>query len=79
MIYFILPETENRDLADIELYFTDNKRKITDRIIPRAAPKTLAIPRHVEDGVCLRTLNIRNDNLDLKNNGFVNKAFQTVQ
>lgn len=35
-MYFILPETEGCDLADIELYFADDKRKLTDRKIPKA-------------------------------------------
>lgn len=30
MIYKFLPETENRTLEDIELYFTDSRRKWTD-------------------------------------------------
>lgn len=29
-MYKILPETEHRTLEDIELYFTDNRRKWTD-------------------------------------------------
>lgn len=29
-MYNFLPETENRTLEDIELYFTDNRRKWTD-------------------------------------------------
>ena len=28
--FFILPETENRTLEEIELHFTDNSKKITD-------------------------------------------------
>lgn len=30
-----LPETENRTLEEIELHFSDNKRKITDRHIKK--------------------------------------------
>lgn len=32
-MYFILPETENRTLEDIELHFSDNNKKMTDRKI----------------------------------------------
>lgn len=32
-MYFILPETEGRTLEDIELHFSDNSKKITDRRI----------------------------------------------
>lgn len=28
--YYILPETENRSLEDIEIHFSDNQRKLTD-------------------------------------------------
>lgn len=31
----ILPETENRTLEDIEIHFSDNKLKLTDRKIPK--------------------------------------------
>uniref|UniRef100_A0A182R125 Major facilitator superfamily (MFS) profile domain-containing protein n=1 Tax=Anopheles farauti TaxID=69004 RepID=A0A182R125_9DIPT len=34
-VYFFLPETEKRTLEDIELYFSDNNRKLTDIYIPR--------------------------------------------
>lgn len=29
-MYFILPETEQRSLEDIELHYTDNTKNITD-------------------------------------------------
>lgn len=34
-MFFILPETENRTLEDIELHFSDNSKKITDRKIQK--------------------------------------------
>lgn len=34
-MYLILPETENHTLEDIELHFSDNKRKLTDRKIQK--------------------------------------------
>lgn len=33
-MYFILPETEQRSLEDIELHYIDNKKEITDIRIP---------------------------------------------
>lgn len=33
--YIIIPETENRTLEDIELHFSDNDRKLTDRKIQK--------------------------------------------
>lgn len=35
MSYLILPETEGCSLEDIEIHFSDNSRKITDRHIAR--------------------------------------------
>lgn len=32
-IYFFIPETERRSLEDIEIHFSDNNRKLTDRKI----------------------------------------------
>lgn len=34
-MYFLLPETEDRTLEDIEMHFSDNKRKLTDRKIQK--------------------------------------------
>ena len=33
-MYFTLPETEGKSLDDIENYFSDRKRKLTDIYIP---------------------------------------------
>lgn len=40
-MYQILPETENRTLEEIELHFSDNKRKINDRHIKKISPSTV--------------------------------------
>lgn len=37
--YFILPETDNRTLEDIELHFSDNSKKITDRKIAKVCER----------------------------------------
>lgn len=37
LMYKILPETENRSLEDIELHFSDNAKKITNRKITKMA------------------------------------------
>lgn len=35
LMYFILPETEQRSLEDIELHFSDNLKRMTDVYIPK--------------------------------------------
>lgn len=48
-VYFFLPETEKRTLEDIELYFSDNNRKLTDIHIERYhRDKEAAITDHSE-------------------------------
>lgn len=37
MNYFILPETENRSLEEIELHFSDKSKKLTDRYIAKTS------------------------------------------
>lgn len=49
-MYFLLPETENRTLEDIELHFSDNKRKLTDIYIRKgAAANNNRLPPLTED------------------------------
>lgn len=36
LMYKILPETEDRTLEDIELHFSDDSKKLTDRNIPKS-------------------------------------------
>lgn len=38
LLYRILPETSHRSLEDIELHYSDNSKKITDRKIPKNLP-----------------------------------------
>lgn len=38
--YLVLPETEGHTLEEIELYFSDKQRGLTDRRIRSAAPQT---------------------------------------
>lgn len=60
-VYKFLPETENRTLEDIELYFTDNRRKWTDIKIV----KQISVDKSVETN--------DKDNNSIK--GCDNKAF----
>lgn len=39
VMYQILPETEGRSLEDIELHFSNNSLKLTDRNIPKTSSK----------------------------------------
>lgn len=44
-MYLLLPETEDRTLEDIEVHFSDNHRKITDRKIQKnMSVKSFDIP-----------------------------------
>lgn len=36
LMYNILPETEGRSLADIEMHFSDKSKKLTDHKIPKS-------------------------------------------
>lgn len=84
--YFIIPETENRTLEDIELHFSDNTRKLTDRKIPKnAIGKDLKMPTVDSDNpngfaekspsvVVNMILNDRRNDTNA-NAGICNKAF----
>lgn len=68
-----MPETEDRTLEDIEVHFSDNQRKITDRRIQKnVSVKSFNIPSGL-------VTNIENE-MNAKNivkcdKGHVNKAF----
>lgn len=47
-MYKILPETENRTLEDIELHFSDNSRKLTDRHIYKSKSSTMKKSKDIE-------------------------------
>lgn len=54
-MYIFLPETENRTLEEIELFFSDSKRKITNREIKQSPKscdniKKAAESKQVKDG-----------------------------
>lgn len=50
MIYKFLPETENRTLEDIELYFTDSRRKWTDIKIVKQKSVDGSVETNDKDG-----------------------------
>lgn len=65
VVFNILPETEKRTLEEIELHFSDNNRKLTDRKIYRL--KESKIASAVPDIVV--------DNNATNNNGHSNMAY----
>lgn len=46
LMYKILPETENRTLEDIEMHFSDNSKKITDRKIAKIDLSQFALAKN---------------------------------
>lgn len=59
--YFILPETENISLEDIERHFTDNSKKITDRKIVKSNEQG---SRNVDGGIAMAERSFRNEMLN---------------
>lgn len=48
-MFFFLPETEGRTLEEIELFFSDNKRKMIDRHIRKADDQQTGLePIHIK-------------------------------
>lgn len=63
--FIFLPETEGRTLEEIELFFSDNKRKMIDRHIKKA-----------DTGMALKPTQKRTISNDQEEfSGFENKAF----
>lgn len=51
VMYFILPETEQRSLEDIEMHYSDNKKGITDIYICKNS-KTVEWVSIIEEKIC---------------------------
>lgn len=85
--YFILPETEGRTLEDIELHFSVNSRKLTDRKIEKNAagknpqisdgekPKLTTISEKSPSVIDTMTLNDQTNIETGKNTGIYNKSY----
>lgn len=73
-----MPETENRTLEDIEVHFSDNKRKITDRKIQKnVSVKSFDVPADLvakienerkEKEKDFQTINLNEQNYEKKSN-----------
>lgn len=71
-MYFILPETENRTLEDIELHFSDDSKNLTDRKIVKATANSIK-----EGAIPIVTVSTIVANNKESAAGFNNKAFET--
>lgn len=76
-MYFLMPETEDRTLEDIEVHFSDNQRKITDRRIQKnVSVKSFNIPPGLVTDILTDIENGMNTKNTAKSDkGHVNKAF----
>lgn len=74
-MYFILPETENRTLEDIELHFSDNSKKITDRKITKSAASNKIENTNISDHETTDDTTIREKNRVFEAS-LDNKAFE---
>lgn len=62
-----MPETENRTLEDIEMHFSDNSKKITDRKIAKVSSNGEEEDLEPDDGVESRgKFSIENGNEELE-------------
>lgn len=64
-MYSILPETENRTLEEIELHFSDNSKKLTDRKIVKLAAEEHA--KDEEAAIPPKPISIISDFIEMKN------------
>lgn len=71
-MYFILPETEDHSLEDIELHFSDNLKKITDRKILKRSSGRNAVD--LEARKLSKQISTISDNLPDNTEGFDNDA-----
>lgn len=73
IMYFLMPETEDRTLEDIEVHFSDNQRKITDRRIQKnVSVKSFNIPSGLVSNIANE---MDGKNIVKSDKGHVNKAF----
>lgn len=82
LMYFLLPETENRTLEDIEIHFSDNQRKMTDRKIQKSS-KNAATPnddtkdsdQKVEQTKSSDSVDQENEKSSKSKSGYANQGF----
>lgn len=73
-MYFLLPETENRSLEDIEIHFSDNDRKMTDRKIKKSSKNT-ATATDSEKPVEQNSVGVENEKQIKQKTGYSNEGF----
>lgn len=67
-MFMILPETESRSLEEIEIHFSDNNRKITDRKILKAASKKKQ-RKDIDNNVLEKPVYVISDVNEMNKNG----------
>lgn len=65
-MYLVLPETENCTLEDIELHFSDNTKKITDRQIVKHS-STKHSGNEEATTIRTKTISMISDVIEMKN------------
>lgn len=72
-MYFLMPETEGRSLEEIEVHFSENQRKITDRRIQKnVSVKSFDIPSGLVTNI---ETEMNAKNVVKSDKGHVNRAF----